>query len=145
QNEREWVAFCDMVLQRPALAHDARFVTNPARVAHRTELHAEITAAFAALTSDEVIARLDQAGIANARMNTMIEFWNHPQLRARDRWREVDSPAGALRALLPPVTMAGVEPRMDPIPAVGQHTEAILHSLGYTDDEIAALRTTGAI
>jgi crotonobetainyl-CoA:carnitine CoA-transferase CaiB-like acyl-CoA transferase len=145
QNEREWVAFCEGVLQRPALAHDARFVTNPARVAHRTELHAEITAAFAALTSDEVIARLDQAGIANARMNTMVEFWNHPQLRARDRWREVGSPAGPLRALLPPVTIADIEPRMDPIPAVGQHTEAILRGLGYTDDEIAALRDVGAI
>src|SRR5690348_11990428 len=145
QNEREWVAFCEQVLQRPALAYDARFVANPARVAHRTELHAEITAAFAQLTSDEVIARLDQAGIANARMNTMTEFWNHPQLRARDRWREVDSPAGPLRALLPPVTMTGIEPRMDPIPAVGQHTEAILHSLGYTSEDIAALRNADAI
>jgi len=145
QNDREWVAFCETVLQRPALAHDARFASNPARVAHRTELHAEITAAFAQLTSDEVIERLDQAGIANARMNTMTEFWNHPQLRARDRWREVDSPAGPLRALLPPVTMAGIEPRMEPIPTVGQHAEAILRSLGYADDEITALRDAGAI
>jgi itaconate CoA-transferase len=114
-------------------------------VAHRTELHAEITAAFAQLSSDEVIARLDQAGIANARMNTMMEFWKHPQLDARDRWREVDSPAGPLRALLPPVTVADTEPRMDPIPTVGQHTEAILRDLGYTDDEITALRDAGAI
>jgi crotonobetainyl-CoA:carnitine CoA-transferase CaiB-like acyl-CoA transferase len=133
------------VLRQPALAHDARFATNPARVAHRTELHTEITAAFASLTSDAVIARLDQAGIANARMNTMIEFWNHPQLQARNRWREVGSPAGPLRALLPPVTLVDIEPRMDPIPAVGQHSDAILRSLGYTDDEIAALRDAGAI
>ena len=145
QNEREWVAFCEGVLRQPALADDARFATNPARVAHRTELHAEITAVFASLTSDAVIARLDQAGIANARMNTMIEFWNHPQLQARNRWREVESPAGPLRALLPPVSMIGVEPRMDSIPAVGQHTEAILGDLGYSGDEIAALRGAGAI
>ena len=104
-----------------------------------------MTGDFVSLTSDEVIARLDQAGIANARTNTMMEFWNHPQLRARDRWSEVGSPAGPLRALQPPVTMAGVEPRMDPIPAVGQHTETILHGLGYADGEITALRDVGAI
>lgn len=145
QNEREWVAFCEIVLQQPALAHDERFATNSARVAHWPQLHAEIDAVFAALPSDEVIERLDRAGIANARMNTMLEFWDHPQLRARDRWREVDSPAGPLRALLPPVTMADVEPRMNPIPAVGEHTVAILKQLGYTVDDIAALRESGAV
>lgn len=145
QNEREWIAFCEVVLQRPALAHDARFATNSARVAHQTQLHSAINAVFAALTTDELIERLDRAGIANARMNTMSEFWNHPQLAARDRWREVESPVGSLRALLPPVTMAGVEPRMDPIPAVGQHTEAILLGLGYTAEDITTLQRTGAI
>jgi itaconate CoA-transferase len=145
QNEHEWEAFCTLVLRQSDLARDARFATNSARVAHRPQLHAVIEAVLAALTSAEVIARLDQAGIANARMNTVLEFWSHPQLRARDRWREVDSPAGPLRALLPPVTMTGVAPRMDPIPAVGQHTEPILRSLGYTDDDIAALRQAGAI
>lgn len=145
QNEHEWIAFCELVLQRPALAHDERFATNSARVAHRPQLNAEIGAVFAALTGDTVIERLDRAEIANARMNTMLEFWNHPQLRARDRWREVDSPVGPIRALLPALTMAGVEPRMDPIPAVGQHTEAILRELGYTPEEIATQRRAGAI
>ena len=145
QNEREWLAFCETVLEHPALAQDERFATNPARVAHRPALHAEIDAVFSTLTSDEVIARLDWTGIANARMNTMQEFWDHPQLKTRDRWRVVDSPAGPLDALLPPVTMAGVEPRMEPIPAVGQHTEAILRELGYTADDIATLRDTGAV
>jgi itaconate CoA-transferase len=145
QNEREWVAFCELVLQRPALAHDERFATNSARVAHRPQLNAEIGAVFAALTADAVIERLDRAEIANARMNTMLEFWNHPQLQARDRWREVDSPVGPIRALLPALTMAGVEPRMGPIPAVGQDTEAILRELGYTLEEIATQRRAGAI
>ncbi len=145
QNEREWVAFCELVLQRPALAHDERFATNSARVAHQPQLNAEIGAVFAALTGDAVIERLDRAEIANARMNTMLEFWNHPQLQARDRWREVDSPVGPIRALLPALTMAGVEPRMGPIPAVGQDTEVILRELGYTPEEIAAQRRAGAI
>lgn len=145
QNEREWVAFCEVVLQRPELARDERFATNSARVAHRSLLHDEINAVFATLTIDEVSERLDQAGIANARMNTMIEFWNHPQLAARDRWREVESPVGRLRALRPPVTMEGVEPRMDPIPAVGQQTEAILRELGYSDERITQLRDELAI
>ena len=145
QNEREWVAFCEQVLQRPELAWDARFATNSARVAHRDALHAEIGADFATLTGDELVARLDGAGIANARMNTMLEFWNHPQLAARNRWRTVDSPAGPLRALLPPVTMDDTEPRMAPIPAVGEQTEAILRDLGYRAEEITALREAGAI
>ena len=145
QNEREWVAFCEQVLQRPALAQDARFATNSARVAHRLALHAEIGAVFATLTGDEVVARLDKAGIANARMNTMLEFWNHPQLAARNRWRTVDSPTGPLRALLPPITLDDSEPRMAPIPAVGEQTEAILRDLGYRANEITALREAGAI
>jgi itaconate CoA-transferase len=145
QNEREWVAFCGQVLRRPELAVDPRFATNIARVAHRPELHDEIHATFTNLTTADVVERLDQAGIANARMNNMLDFWSHPQLAARDRWREVDSPAGPLRMLLPPVVMEDVAPRMDPVPAVGQHTEAILRSLGYSDDDIATFRHDRAI
>ena len=140
QNEREWQALCAIVLERPDLASDARFASNSQRVAHRPALHAQLDAVFATMTSDALVERLDRAQIANARMNNMMEFWRHPQLEARGRWRSVQSPVGELRALLPPVTMEGVEPRMDAIPAVGQHTDAILAALGYDDARIAALR-----
>jgi itaconate CoA-transferase len=100
---------------------------------------------FSQFTSEEVGARLDRAQIANARMNTMQEFWEHPQFQARKRWREVDSPVGQLQALLPPVTMCDVEPRMDPIPALGEQTEQILRLLGYQDEQISRLRTERVI
>ncbi len=145
QNEREWAKFCTIVLERPDLVNDPRFESNSKRVANRDALHAAIDAVFRLLTSEEVIARLDQAQIANAHLNTMQEFWEHPQLEARQRWREVDSPAGVLRALRPPVTMDGVEPRMDPIPAVGEQTVSILGELGYTDEQIGRLRAEGVI
>ena len=145
QNEREWAQFCTIVLERPELARDPRFESNSKRVANREALHAAINAVFSLLTSEEVIARLDQAQIANAHLNTMQEFWEHPQLEARQRWREVDSPAGVLKALRPPVTMDGVEPRMDRVPAVGEHTGDLLHELGYSDEQIDQLRAEGAI
>lgn len=145
QNEREWLRFCEVVLEQPQLAADPRFDRNSRRVANRAELHAIIDLVFNRLTVAEVIARLEKAQIANARINTMQEFWEHPQLEARQRWREVDSPAGPIKALLPPVTIHDVEPRMDAIPAVGQHTEAILRSLGYSEDQISQLRAEGAI
>jgi itaconate CoA-transferase len=145
QNEREWARFCEIVLEQPALAADPRFAGNAKRVANREALHALIDAAFSRLTAEQIVARLERAQIANARINTMQEFWEHPQLEARQRWREVDSPAGPLRALLPPVTMRGSEPRMDPIPAVGEHSEQILRSLGYTNAQIGQLRAEGAI
>ncbi|MEU6262798.1 CaiB/BaiF CoA transferase family protein [Saccharopolyspora shandongensis] len=134
QNEREWVKFCEQVLDRPELAADPRFDANPKRVENVAELKAVIEAVFAKLGSADIEARLEEVGIANARMRTMAEFAEHPQLAARDRWREVDSPAGPLRTLLPPVTVAGREPRMDPIPEVGQHTSAILAELADVDD-----------
>ncbi|MFO1349566.1 MAG: CaiB/BaiF CoA-transferase family protein [Gammaproteobacteria bacterium] len=145
QNEREWEQFCRIVLEQPALTTDPRFATNLQRLAHRAELQAIIDRVFQGLASDQLIARLDAAQIANARMNTVQEFWNHPQLAARDRWRAVDSPAGKLQALLPPAILAGTEARMDAIPAVGEHTEAILRSLGYGDSQIAELRRSAAI
>jgi crotonobetainyl-CoA:carnitine CoA-transferase CaiB-like acyl-CoA transferase len=145
QNEREWATFCADVLGQPEVATDPRFATGPARVAHRTELHEAINAVLGALTGAQVVARLERAGIANARLNSVPEFLDHPQLASRDRWQEVASPAGTLQMLKPPVIMADVEPRMDPIPAVGEHTEAILRALGYDEKEIARLRAEKVI
>jgi itaconate CoA-transferase len=145
QNEREWAKFCADVLEQPAIATDPRFASGPARVAHRAELHDAINAVFGALTGAQVIERLEAAGIANARLNSVPEFLDHPQLASRDRWQEVASPVGTLEMLKPPVIMAGVAPRMDPIPAVGAHTETILRSLGYDDTDIARLRAESVI
>jgi itaconate CoA-transferase len=145
QNEREWAAFCAKVLLQPGLATEERFSTPSARSGARAELRALIVAAFAPLTGDEVAARLDDAQIANARVNTMHDVCAHPQLRARDRWREVGTPAGAVPALLPPGSWDDGEPRMDPVPALGEHTEAILGQLGYAAERIAALRAAKAI
>jgi crotonobetainyl-CoA:carnitine CoA-transferase CaiB-like acyl-CoA transferase len=139
QNEREWVAFCDKVLQQPALAAEERFSTNSKRSAAREELRAIVTAAFAALTAEQVVARLDEAQIANAQVNTMHDVWKHPQLRVRDRWREVDTPAGPVPALLPPGSWEEGAPRMDPVPALGEHTASILGELGYSAQRIAEL------
>jgi itaconate CoA-transferase len=129
QNEREWAAFCGVVLQRPELAADERFRTGSLRVEHRPALHAEIDAVFARLTGPEVTQRLAEARIAHARRREVAEVLEHPQLAARDRWTEVGSPAGPVRTLLPPITLPGRPPRMDPIPEVGEHTEAILRWL----------------
>jgi itaconate CoA-transferase len=145
QNEREWARFCTEVLERPEVATDPRFTGGPARVAHRDELHAVIHAAFAALTAEAVVERLERAGIANARLNSVQEFLDHPQLTERNRWREVASPVGPLQMLVPPVLMEDVEPRMDPIPDIGAQTDAILHELGYDGAEIARLRGEGII
>jgi itaconate CoA-transferase len=132
QNDREWAVLCERVLGRPDLVSDERFRTNPLRLAHDGELTAIIEGGLAARTADEVVALLDEAGIANARMRTPAEFAAHPQLAARDRWRQVGSPGGVVPALLPPVTVAGREPVMGPVPAPGQHTAAILAELGLT-------------
>jgi itaconate CoA-transferase len=146
QNEREWAAFCAQVLLQPALAGDERFCDNARRSAQREALRALIVEAFAPLTADEVLRRLDAAQIANAQVNTMREFWSHPQLAARERWREVGSPAGPIPALLPPGQWDdGEGPRMDPVPALGEHTDALLAELGYDRAAIAALRATQAI
>ena len=146
QNEREWGAFCDKVLRQPALARDPRFHSNAARNAQREALRTVIVEAFAPLTADEVLQRLDEAQIANAKVNTMREFWQHPQLAARERWRDIGSPAGVLPALLPPGNWDdGEGPRMDPVPGPGEHTESLLAELGYGAEAIAALRATQAI
>jgi itaconate CoA-transferase len=145
QNEREWANFCAIALEQPQLAVDPRFDSNSHRVANRQALTDIIVSALSKLTAERVVERLDKAQIANARLNTMQEFWDHPQLQARDRWREVDSPKGTIKALVPPVTMQGVEPRMDPIPAVGQHTRAVLRELGFDGGFIARLQQDQAI
>ena len=126
QNEREWVVLCDKVLGRPELAADERFATNPDRVKHDDELTAIIEGVLGSLSPDEAVARLDAAGIASARLRTPAEFAAHPQLAARDRWREADTPAGPVRTLLPPVTVPGRPAAMGAVPALGQHTEAVL-------------------
>jgi itaconate CoA-transferase len=133
------------VLQQPELATDARFASNSRRVAARRELRAIIEAAFARLTSAQVIERLDAAQIANAHMNDMHDVWEHAQLKARKRWVEIDTPAGRVPALLPPGLPNAFAPRMDAVPALGEHTEAILAGLGYGSDDIARLRAHNAI
>ncbi len=145
QNEREWAAFCSLVLEQPALATDARFASNAQRVAEREVLHGLIVQAFAALTAEQLVARLEAAQIANAQVNTMAEVWGHAQLAARKRWTRVGSSAGPLPALWPPALPASFEPRMDPIPALGEHTDALLAELGYAGDDISALRRVGAV
>ena len=145
QNEREWVIFCKTVLQQPELATDARFDSNARRSEHRDALRAVILQAFASMSCAQVTARLDEAQIANARMNSMTELWAHPQLQARDRWRQVASPVGDIPAMLPPGRHSSFDYRMDPIPAVGQHTRAILRELGQGEEAMAALQQTGAI
>jgi crotonobetainyl-CoA:carnitine CoA-transferase CaiB-like acyl-CoA transferase len=145
QNEREWLSFCTNVLERPETATDPRFATNSARVANRTDLHAAIDATIGALPVDEVVARLAAARIAYARMNDVHGLVAHPQLSSRGRWREVDSSVGPIAALLPPITYPGLEPRMDPIPEVGQHNDPILESLGYSADEVRDLHTDGVV
>jgi itaconate CoA-transferase len=145
QNEREWVKFCEAVLERPELETDPRFDTNSRRVENGEELDEAIEEAFKDLSSEDVISRLDEARIANARMRTVQEFLDHPQLEARDRWREVDSPVGPIRALVPPVTMQGVESVMEPIPEVGEHTDAILEELDLDPDAVGSFREAGAV
>ncbi len=145
QNEREWAVFCRVVLQQPELATDPRFDANPKRVAQRDALRALIEAAFAPLSAEQVRQRLDEAQIANASVNAMQDVWAHPQLKARERWTPVDTPAGPVPALLPPGRSSAFAPRMDAVPALGQHTDALLRELGCSPDTVAALRADGAI
>ncbi|OZI24507.1 CoA transferase [Bordetella genomosp. 7] len=145
QNEREWRVFCDRVLGQPALADDERFASNSRRAANRDALRALIVQAFASLTIEQVTERLEAAQIANARVNEMKDVWAHPQLQARQRWREINSPAGALPSLLPPASSNAYTPRMDPVPAVGEHTDAVLAWLGYAPDAVARLRASEVV
>ena len=145
QNEREWARFCTDVLERPALASDPRFGSNALRVKNHDELAQIIVQAFAGRTAPQVVDKLDAAQIANARMNTVDEFLQHPQLVERGKWQDVASPAGPLRALVPPFGFDDMEPKMGPIPGLGEHTDAILGELGYDRDTIAAWRQAGIV
>jgi itaconate CoA-transferase len=142
QNEREFERFCALVLQKEELKKDGRFSSGPSRLQNREAMHAEVERVFSQLKTAEVIARLEKADIANARLNDMEQFWKHPQLEARGRWAKVGSPAGVLDALKPPFNMSGLEPRMDRVPALGEHTHFVLAELGYSDAEIDRLTAT---
>ena len=145
QNEREWARFCADVLEQPSLAGDPRFSSNALRVEHHDELEVIIVRAFAGKTAQQVVDSLEAAQIANACMNTVSEFLDHPQLAARRKWQDVESPVGPLRALVPPFGFDDVRPRMGPIPALGEHTDRILTELGFDSDTIARWRGEGIV
>ena len=145
QNEREWQLFCEKVLLQPQLATDERFSANFKRSANRDALRGLIVDTFAQLSAEQVIERLEQAQIANAHVNDMAGVWAHPQLKARERWVAVDSPSGPLPALLPPGGNTAFSPRMDAVPALGQHSESLLAELGYAASDIQRLRAQGTV
>ncbi|WP_327693858.1 CaiB/BaiF CoA transferase family protein [Streptomyces sp. NBC_00459] len=146
QNDREWRRLAEQVLGRPELGSDPAYATNAARVENRERTDAHVAAALGALDVDEALARLEGAGVACARLRDVQEVAEHPQFAARDRWREVGSPVGPLRALLPPITLpGGAEARMGAVPALGEHTDELLRAVGMTDEGIAALRRDGVI
>jgi itaconate CoA-transferase len=145
QNDREWRRFCELVLDRPKLAEDSRFGTNAARVENREDLFEIVDAAFLGMTTEEALERLNQADIAHAQVNSVLDFVRHPQLGARDRWREVDSPVGSLLTLLPPANVEGLETVLRAVPDVGEHTDKVLAELGYAPDDIERLREEGVV
>ena len=145
QNDREWRAFCRTVLAAADVADDPRFVRNSDRVAHRGELNELVSTRFAELSEEEAGHLLSEADIAHARINQVQGLLDHEVLAGRDRWRQVQTPGGPVPALLPPFSISGVQPRMDPVPAVGEHTDAILAALGHGEDRIAELRRRGAV
>ncbi|MRK03017.1 CoA transferase [Aeromicrobium sp. S22] len=145
QNHREWQDFCRVVMGQPALASQPEFATNSARCEHRAELNTVIAERLGQLGTHALVGLLDSAGVANARVNTMSDLAEHPALVSRDRWVEVDSPGGRIRALRPPATLGGIEPHMGGVPALGEHTDTILTSLGYSATTIDRLRSAGTL
>jgi itaconate CoA-transferase len=145
QNEREWAAFCEVVLGQAALTSDARFDSNAKRNDNRLVLQEIIAQTFATMTTGQLADKLDQAHIANARMNDLAQVWDHPQLAARRRWTQVPTPMGSVPALLPPGRISSFDYRMDAVPSVGQHTLAILCELGVAQAQIALLQEQNAI
>ncbi|MFN9122553.1 MAG: CaiB/BaiF CoA transferase family protein [bacterium] len=144
QNEREWAVFCDKVLDRPELASDDRYDSNTKRTERRTEMMAIFQSVFSRITAAELVARLDAAGIANGRLNTPADVWDHPQLTARERWREVEHPGGTMRAVLPPASFDDFEAAMAPVPTLAEHTDRILSELGYSAESIRSLHASCA-
>lgn len=144
QNEREWAVFCDKVLDRPELARDDRYDSNTKRTERRTEMMAIFQSVFSRITAAELVARLDAAGIANGRLNTPADVWDHPQLTARERWREVEHPGGTMRAVLPPASFDDFEAAMAPVPTLAEHTDRILSELGYSAESIRSLHASCA-
>ncbi len=145
QNEREWAVFCDKVLQRSELKDDPRFSSSTRRSESRQALYEIIVDAFSGLTYDAVVAKLDEAKIGNAALNEMKDVWNHAQLNARNRWQEVVAPVGKIKAMLPPGMPESFDPRMDPVPALGEHTDAILAELGYGVSDIERLHESNTV
>ncbi|MGC3002104.1 CaiB/BaiF CoA transferase family protein [Streptomyces sp. G35A] len=145
QNEREWAALCARFLGRPELTADPRFATGSDRVANREELNEIIAERFARSGAEELLGDLEAIGIACAGVNDIAAFLDHPVLAARGRWREVAVPGATVEALLPPADLGGLPARMDPVPAVGEHTEAILAELGHSPEEIEALRADAVV
>jgi itaconate CoA-transferase len=145
QNEREWASFCDKVLGQPKLATDPRYDSNSRRNERRAEVMEIIDKVFSTLTTEQLVEKLDAAGIANAHINSPEEVWKHAQFEARDRWRQMDSPKGELPTLLPPATHDAFEARIGAVPEVGEHTESILLELGLTKEEVAELKAAAAI
>src|SRR6195952_5543373 len=145
QSDRGWVTLAGEILGQPELAADPRYATNEARAAHRHEVDALVASLTRTLPAAELRWRLDAAGIPNAALNEVPEVVSHPQLAARDRWREVQTPGGPMRAVLPPLTLDGPQARMGPVPALGEHTEALLVELGYDTARIEDLRACGAV
>ncbi len=137
QNDREFVAFCEKVLDNPLLIRDPRFSSSPARFRNREAFHEEVHKVFRELKSEDIVARLEAADIAHARLRDMQQFWHHPQLAARGRWAKVGIPGDDIDMLKPPFNLSGFEPRMDPIPALGEHTQAILAELGLPDVKVS--------
>ena len=136
QNDREWERFCREVLQRPELARDPRFATNPDRVRHRPALEALIRETFRGLSTAQLTQRLEAADVAYGELRTVQGLLEHPQLAARDRWRRVDSPVGPLLALLPPFSVPAEEPLLGPVPRLGEHTESVLREIGMEPEEV---------
>ena len=145
QNEREWGRLCSTFLMSPALADDPRFESNTSRVRHKAELETVVADRFAQLRSDQAIALLDDAGVANARVRDLAAFLSHPVLAERSRWRSLMTPGGAVRAMAPPVGLADTEAPMGPVPDLGQHTQALLEELGFDAETIERMRARGAV